>query len=402
MKDKQSTIPPGYKPTPIGIIPEDWEVKKLGELGEIVTGGTPSTRIKEYWNGEIKWMSSGEINQKKIIDTKRRITKVGLENSSAKLIPKNSVLIALAGQGKTRGLTAFTKVRVAINQSLAAIIPNTTVYYKYLFYLLTSYYKYLRRISSGDGGRGGLNKKLIFNLKIPLPPIEEQKAIAEVLSTWDHALETLDRLIGQKKERKKWLMQQLLTGKKRLPGFSGEWEVKRLGEILDYEQPTKYLVSSTLYDDKYSIPVLTPGKTFQLGKTNEKDGIYTKVPVIIFDDFTTASKYVNFPFKLKSSAVKILTLKDEKITDLYFIYNRMQLIKFPSKDHKRYWISEYQFIKIPLPPIEEQKAIAEVLQTQDREIEFLEEKRRLLETQKKGLMQQLLTGRRRIKRSLNK
>ena len=129
-----------------------------------------------------------------------------------------------------------------------------------------------------------------------------------------------------------------------------------LGELLDYEQPTPYIVESTEYDDKYDIPVLTAGKSFILGYTNEQTGVYDKLPVIIFDDFTTASRYVSFPFKVKSSAMKILTAKTDIVLPKY-IYYRMQIIQYDHSTHKRYWIQQYSKIKVAVPPLEEQQRI---------------------------------------------
>jgi len=135
-----------------------------------------------------------------------------------------------------------------------------------------------------------------------------------------------------------------------------------LGEVLDYEQPTKYIVSSVDYDNKYATPVLTAGKTFILGYTDEKNGVFQeKLPVIIFDDFTTATKFVDFPFKVKSSAMKILHA-DENKANIEFLFHTMQRIVFPVNEHKRYWISEYSKIKIPLPPLEIQRQIVAKLE----------------------------------------
>ncbi|MCY3853647.1 MAG: restriction endonuclease subunit S [Thaumarchaeota archaeon] len=129
-------------------------------------------------------------------------------------------------------------------------------------------------------------------------------------------------------------------------------------DILEYEQPTRYLVKSKKYNKDYKVPVLTAGKTFLLGYTNENTGIFpdTKLPVIIFDDFTTATKLVNFPFKVKSSAIKILKAKSGE-ADITFIFHMMQNIQFDASTHKRYWISQYSKLEIPLPPIEVQKKI---------------------------------------------
>lgn len=134
------------------------------------------------------------------------------------------------------------------------------------------------------------------------------------------------------------------------------WTEYELGILLSYEQPTQYIVESTDYDDSYDTPVLTAGKSFILGYTNENYGIYKSLPVIIFDDFTTASQYVNFPFKVKSSAMKILTPNKELVLPK-FIYYRMQIIEFDHSTHKRYWIQQYSKIRVSIPTIPEQERI---------------------------------------------
>ena len=141
-------------------------------------------------------------------------------------------------------------------------------------------------------------------------------------------------------------------------------EYRPLGELLAYEQPTKYLVSSKDYDESYPTPVLTAGKTFILGYTNETEGIYPaseEEPVIIFDDFTTAFKWVEFPFKAKSSAMKMLTLKSGTNSLFKYVYYAMQCIVYNSSDHARQWISKYSNIEVPVPPLEIQEAIVEIL-----------------------------------------
>lgn len=135
-----------------------------------------------------------------------------------------------------------------------------------------------------------------------------------------------------------------------------EWKEYSLEKLLSYEQPTPYIVESTEYDDSFETPVLTAGASFVLGYTDETDGIYNQVPVIIFDDFTTASRYVNFPFKVKSSAMKILTANKELVVPK-FIYYRMQTINFEHSTHKRYWIQQYSKIKVEIPSLSEQKRV---------------------------------------------
>lgn len=150
------------------------------------------------------------------------------------------------------------------------------------------------------------------------------------------------------------------------------WNSITLGELLDYERPDRYIVSSEDYSDNYKIPVLTAGKTFILGYTNEDVGIYTNLPVIIFDDFTTESKYVDFDFKVKSSAMKIL--KTENQTTLKYLYYLMQTIPFNHETHKRYWISEYSKLKINIPEkLEEQQEIVRVLDAMSNVIRLRKE-----------------------------
>ncbi|QOR75924.1 MAG: restriction endonuclease subunit S [Thermoflavifilum sp.] len=164
-----------------------------------------------------------------------------------------------------------------------------------------------------------------------------------------------------------------LIPKLRFPEFknSGEWVVKRIGDILEYERPDKYIVTSENYVSE-GIPVLTANKSFILGYTNEIDNIYANVPVILFDDFTTDMKYVNFPFKVKSSAIKILRAKNYH--NLKFILNYCHKIKFDAKEHKRYYISVFQNLTIPLPTLPEQQKIADSLSNLDEWLAAEEEK----------------------------
>ena len=148
--------------------------------------------------------------------------------------------------------------------------------------------------------------------------------------------------------------------KLRFPGFTGAWEQRKLGEVLSYEQPGPYIVSSDNYNDEYNVPVLTAGKSFLLGFTNEVNGIKVatkKEPVIIFDDFTTGSHYVDFPFKVKSSALKILSKNKDEI-DTKFIYEVLSRINFVPQSHERHWISQFSKFKVRVPSLQEQYRIS--------------------------------------------
>lgn len=163
----------------------------------------------------------------------------------------------------------------------------------------------------------------------------------------------------------------------------------KLGDILSYEQPTNYIVESTEYDGSYPTPVLTAGKSFILGYTNETKGVYDKLPVIIFDDFTTASQFVDFKFKVKSSAMKILSCNEE-IADIKYMYYLMQITHIQSDTHKRYWISDYSKIPVSLPPLTTQRAIVSRIESLFAELDKAEEHLRTAQQQLKIYRQAVL------------
>lgn len=378
----EQMIPKGYKHTELGVLPEDWEVVRVGEVTECLdhkriplneSQRAKCKKIFPYYgaSGMIDYVDDYIFDEKLVL----------LGEDGANIIER-STRLAFCVEGKIWVNNHAHVLRPkGINQYFLAEILESLKYDKY---------------NTGTA-QPKLNQKIVSQIPIPLPPLAEQEKIAEILSAWDTQIQNFETLITEKQALKKGLCQTLLTVKTRLKGFSGDWEVVRLGDILEYEQPTKYLVSNTKYNNSYTTPVLTAGKTFILGYTDEVEGIYTKLPIILFDDFTTASQYVDFPFKVKSSACKILKLKKTEF-NLRVVFEVMQRLNFVADDHKRYWISEYQNQEIFLPNAKEQRGIAEILSEADNEITLLEQKLESLKSQKKGLMQNLLTGRTRIKK----
>ena len=195
---------------------EEWDTKAIGDFADCTSGGTPSTSVPDYWGGSIRWMSSGELNRKSVEDVEGRITERGLRESSAKVVLPRCVLVGLAGQGKTRGTVAINLVELCTNQSIAAILPNDFFVPEYLYFNLDSRYEELRDISSGDGGRGGLNLRLIRSIDIPFPDIDEQTAIANILSDMDAEISALEAKLSKARQLKQGMMQELLTGRIRL------------------------------------------------------------------------------------------------------------------------------------------------------------------------------------------
>nr|WP_048488310.1 restriction endonuclease subunit S [Lacticaseibacillus rhamnosus] len=177
----------------------------------------------------------------------------------------------------------------------------------------------------------------------------------------------------------------------RFKGFTDPWEERKLGEIFNYEQPTKYIVKSTEYDDNFNTPVLTAGKSFLLGYTDEISGIKNATvenPVVIFDDFTTGSHYVDFPFKIKSSAMKLLSLNDNS-DNFYFMFNTLKNIKYVPQSHERHWISKFSSFEIYKPSQEEQQKIGSFFKQLDDTIDLHQRKLAKLKELKQGYLQKL-------------
>ena len=203
----------------IGQIPEGWRTGKIKYYAEISAGSTPDRTNELFWNGDIPWMASGEVNQGVVTHTAEKITKLGLRNTSTKLLSKGTVMLALNGQGKTKGTAAILNIETASNQSLASFdVNNEVVNGYYLYYYFVSNYSNIRGLKGED--RDGLNLKLVSNIEIPLPNIDEQLKIADFL---DKKTEQINQMIAIKKEQIENINKQLqtliydyVTGKRRV------------------------------------------------------------------------------------------------------------------------------------------------------------------------------------------
>lgn len=375
--------------------PKEWDFKSLDELA-LVERGKFSVRPRNdprYFGGSIPFVQTGDISSAGTYLNQYTQTLNAEGVKVSKVFPKGTILITIAAN---IGDTAITTFDVACPDSVVAIQPyKERVDVFWLKNVLDTKRDELDSQSTQNAQKN-INLQVLKPLLIRTPPLLEQKMIAQILSTWDKAIATTEQLLNNSQQQKKALMQQLLTGKKRFSEFKEDWKHVELGSLLEYKQPTPYLVKSTDYNDDYETPVLTAGKTFVLGYTNESEGIYKdKLPVIIFDDFTTDSKFVDFPFKAKSSAMKILTARDG--VSIKYVFEAMQMLDFTIGGHQRHWISIFSNLVISIPEMAEQQKIASVLSTADSEIETLKQQLNRLEQEKKALMQQLLTGKRRVK-----
>ena len=178
----------------IELCPNGVDFASLGEVCSLVTGATPSKTNPAFWeNGTIPWMSSGEVNNKTVYNTETKITQLGYEKTSTTLVPVHSIVIALAGQGKTRGKVAITEIELCTNQSLCSIICGDRINYKFLYHYLDSKYEELREISNGDGTRGGLSLRILKPYIIPVPPLEVQAEIVKVLDKYTESVKALQQ-----------------------------------------------------------------------------------------------------------------------------------------------------------------------------------------------------------------
>ncbi|MBC1684267.1 restriction endonuclease subunit S [Listeria welshimeri] len=234
-------------------------------------------------------------------------------------------------------------------------------------------------------------------VKLSYPIFNEQQKIGDFFKQLDNTIALHQRKLEKIKALKTAYLSEMFPAegetkpKRRFAGFTDAWEEINLGDIIDYEQPTKYIVRSISYGDNFGIPVLTAGKSFKLGYTNEVYGIKNaslNLPVIIFDDFTTSSQYVDFSFKVKSSAIKILSLKKET-ADFYFVYNNLKNIKYLPQSHERHWISKFVKFKVYQPSYEEQTKIGNFLKQLDKTITIHQRKLQKLQNIKKAYLNEM-------------
>lgn len=408
-------VPKGYKMTEVGLIPEDWEVKKLGDIAEMASGGTPLTSNPNYYNGDIPWVSISDMTKggKHIFATDKYITQLGFNNSACKIFPIGTVLYAMYA---SLGECSIAGIPLCSSQAILGIRVKENLDNEFLYY----YLNYIKNTVKGYGQQGtqpNLNKEIVQNFQIKLPFIDEQRSIARVLSDTDELINALDKLIAKKRDIKKAVMQELLTGKTRLPGFSGEWEVKKLGDIAIFlkgrglakselipfggEPCIHYGELFTQYPEKIteiisqtitSIPnacrsvsndVLMPTSDVTprgLAKASclEIDGVILGGDILVIrsKQGTVDGTFLSYIIRYEENQVLQLVTG----STVYHLY---------ASDMKEFIFS--------LPTLAEQQAIAQVLSDIDSEITALEKRRDKMKAIKQGMMQELLTGRIRLK-----
>jgi len=346
--------------------PDGVEYKALDEIAYITMGTSPSgNTISSDHSKGIEFHQGKSYFENTMLGYSNTYTSAPIKEADAWSI----IMSVRAPVGDTN----ITNRRIAIGRGLCAIMGKESLETKFLYYYLNTCVNEIKKKSNGSTFEA-INTNDVKSIKIPLPPLEVQQEIVLILDKFTALEAELEAELEARKKQYEFYRELLIS-------FSDDMYIDKfdklirelcpdgvefveLGEVLDYEQPTKYIVDNTKYDDSFDIPVLTAGQSFILGYTNEQTGIYqasSGQPVIIFDDFTTSFHWVDFNFKVKSSAMKMLTVKDDSVASFRFLYYLMKTISYLPGDHTRQWIEKYSKFKIPLPPLEVQQEIVRIL-----------------------------------------
>lgn len=427
MKQNNIQIPEGYINSSLGIIPNDWEVKRLGAICEI-KGGYAFDSKSFLSEGQYQIIKMSNLYEGKL-DLKRSQSFLNAITNQERdyLLQEGNIIITLTGTvgkrdyGYTYQIT--NEKNLLLNQRVARIIPKNAETH-YLFYLLNTS-KFLNQFffssRGGTGNQANVSTLDVTNIKVTLPPLPQQQKIAEILGTWDEAIEKQSQLIDKLTERKRGLMQQLLTGKKRLAGFSEEWKEVRLGEIGETYTGLTGKTKENFGTGNPFITYMNVYNSFQIN-TTQMDYVYLEKDenqnIIKYGDvfFTISSET---PHEVGMSSVLLDKIENTYLNSFCFGY-RLYSFKTLTPEFAKYYLrsksirlemyklaqgstrfnlskSEVLKIKVILPNITEQTAIANILTAADKEIELAKSQLELLRSQKSGLMQQLLTGKTRVK-----
>lgn len=400
----------GYKNTPLGWIPEEWEIKRLNSFG-IFSKGRGITKEQLVEKG-IPCVRYGEIYTNHDYIIKKLYSYIDKKTSAAsKLIKKGDILFA--GSGETledigKAVTYIGHEKVYAGGDVIILTTNNNADPVYLSYLLNSAIinKQKRKIGQGHSVVHIYPKDLGMML-IPYSPFPEQKKTADILRTWDNAIEKAQKLIEFKEKRKKALMQQLLTGKKRLKGFKGGWQKLPAGEVFNYYSKKGFknetLLSVT--QDKGVIPrnLLETRVTMPSGEIDSFKLVDVGDFVISLRSFQGGLEYSNYRGVVSPAYTVLKSFK--KINNGFYRYyfksydfiGHLSIAVIGIRDGKQISYDDFCIVIIPYPSFKEQSAIASILQTADKEIDLLKQKLEALKRQKKGLMQVLLTGKIKVK-----
>ena len=407
MTNPHTNIPSGYKPSPLGIIPEDWEVKRLGEIAEITSGTTPSRNNSLFYsNGTIPWVKTTDLNNDVLNKTEELVTEAAVEQTSLRLLPTGTVLVAMYGGFNQIGRTALLGINATVNQALSALVCKQGVLNSYVLGWLNCKVGDWKRLAASSRKDPNITGKDVERFPILIPKMEEQQRIVSVLSLWDTAIAKQTALIEQLTLRKRGLMQQLLTGKKRLKGFEGG-NFHRLGNYISECNRRNVGCNRVLSVTNTRGFILQEEQFDKIVASNDTSN-YKVV---------RRGEFAYNPSRVNVGSLAMLNDYDEGIlSPMYIVFkaneniNKTYLLQCLQSWWFRGHIPAYTqgsvrdslsfdglcSMKFYIPTLQEQKAISSILERADKEIEIQKQKLAAMQVQKKGLMQVLLTGKRRI------
>ena len=359
----------------------EWEESTIGEEFDLYSGNTPSRLNKEHFNGAINWISSGELKVHYIADTKEKISDEAAKN--LKILPIGTFVIAIYGleADGVRGTGSITKSESTISQACMAFTSKGKVQNEFLY----SWYKKHGNVIGIRYAQGTKQQNLSYDIiekfKIAYPTFQEQEKLNKFIALLDERIATQNKVIDKLQSLIKGIRCTTFSHIRKTAGTA-----TTIGEILQYEQPQNYIVTDTEYSSD-GIPVLTANKAFILGYTNENFGIYDKGDCVIFDDFTLDCKYVNFPFKVKSSAIKILTSKNRLL--LRYAFEYLKYLCLSTDENKRHYIAETQYLPIPLTEHYTTEKVASMLEILSTRIDIAYKIKKGYEEQKQYLLRQM-------------
>nr|WP_318792743.1 restriction endonuclease subunit S [Bifidobacterium longum] len=378
---------------------DPWEQRKLGEIADKVTAKNLDGNITEVLTNSAEY---GVINQTEFFD--HAVAKESNIAGYYVIAPGDFVynprISATAPVGPIRRNTLGIHGVMSPLYTVFRLTDAVDGTYLSHFFKTNGWHGFMK-LEGNSGARSdrfSIGDATFFEMPIPVPSSSEQHAIGSFFSRLDNLITLHQRKYDKLVIFKKSMLEKMFpkdgesVPEIRFAGFTDPWEQRKLGELFDYEQPQPYIVRGTEYDDSFPTPVLTAGQSFVLGYTNEKQGIKMaspEHPVIIFDDFTTSSHFVDFPFKVKSSAMKLLTLRD-KNEDIHFAYQVLQNIAYTPVSHERHWISKFATFATLMPECKsEMQAIGHFMSNLDGLITLHQRKLELLQDIKKSLLDKM-------------
>ncbi|WDK48485.1 restriction endonuclease subunit S [Xanthomonas campestris pv. campestris] len=399
------------------MISPGWSQHPLGDIAKVTSGGTPDRSTPSYWGGNIPWITTGEVQFNTITDSAEKITELGLKNSSAKLFPIGTLLVAMYGQGKTRGQIAKLGIEAATNQACAAILFDARNDPDFHFQYLASQYEELRELGNA-GTQKNLNGGILKRILVPVPPIQEQRRIAHILSTWDQAIATTERLLANACTQRKTLTNALFVHGRHSSMTTHGWKFADLDEVFERVTRRNTTANSNVLTISGTRGLVSQRDYFNKSVASENLSGYT---LIERGEFAYNKSYsAGYPM----GAIKPLSRYDQGVvSSLYICFRLRDGVEADADFFRHYFevgmlneglsgiaqegarnhgllnvgVGDFFKLRLHIPDVTEQRRVAAILNMAEQKEQLITAQLDKLRDEKKALMSQLLTGKRRVR-----